>query len=70
MDLPETRYVKVGEVHIAYQTVGEGPTDLVVVPGIFTHVEYQWDEPSYARFLRRLASFSRLILFDPRGTEA
>jgi class 3 adenylate cyclase len=68
MDLPETRYVKVGEVHIAYQTVGEGPTDLAIVPGIFTHVEYQWDEPSYARFLRRLASFSRLILFDPRGT--
>lgn len=64
---PETRYVTVGDVHIAYQVVGEGPLDLVYVPGIFTHLEHQWEEPSYARFLRGLASFSRLILLDPRG---
>jgi pimeloyl-ACP methyl ester carboxylesterase/class 3 adenylate cyclase len=66
---PETRYAKSGDIHIAYQVLGDGPTDLVVVPlGVFTNLEWQWEEPSYARFLQRLASFSRLILFDPRGT--
>ena len=64
---PETRYAKSGEVHIAYQVVGDGPVDLVFIPGLFTHVEHQWEEPSFARFLGRLASFSRLILFDARG---
>lgn len=67
VESPETHYVKVGDVHIAYQTVGEGPIDMVYVPGIFAHLEYQWEEPSNARFLRRLAEFARLILFDPRG---
>ena len=66
--LPETRYAKSGDVHIAYQVVGDGPIDLVLVPGLFTHVEHQWEEPSFARFLDRLASFSRLIVFDARGT--
>jgi pimeloyl-ACP methyl ester carboxylesterase len=65
--VPTTRYVKSGDVHIAYQTVGDGPVDLVYLPGIFTHLEHQWEEPSFARFLHRLASFSRLILLDPRG---
>jgi pimeloyl-ACP methyl ester carboxylesterase len=65
---PETRYAKNGEVHIAYQVVGEGPTDLLLIPGFLTHVDHQWDEPSFARFLNRLASFSRLIIFDVRGT--
>ena len=64
---PETRYAKSGDVHIAYQMVGEGPMDLVLIPGLFTHVEHQWDEPSFARFLGRLAQFSRLIVFDARG---
>jgi class 3 adenylate cyclase len=64
---PETRYAKSGDVHIAYQVVGNGPMDLVLIPGLFTHVEHQWDEPSFARFLNRLASFSRLIVFDARG---
>jgi pimeloyl-ACP methyl ester carboxylesterase len=64
---PETRYAKSGDVHIAYQVVGDGPIDLVLIPGLFTHVEHQWDEPSFARFLDRLASFSRLIVFDARG---
>lgn len=64
---PETRYAKSGEVHIAYQVVGSGPVDLVLIPGLFTHVEHQWEEPSFARFLGRLASFSRLIVFDARG---
>jgi pimeloyl-ACP methyl ester carboxylesterase len=68
-DVPrETRYAKSGEVHIAYQVIGDGPFDLVLIPGLFTHVEHQWEEPSEARFLERLASFSRLIVLDARGT--
>lgn len=62
------KYAKSGEVHIAYQVVGEGPLDLVVVPGWVSHVEYLWDDPNYASYLRRLAAFSRLIVFDKRGT--
>ena len=65
---PETRYARAGDLSIAYQVVGDGPRDLVVVPGWISHLEYQWEEPSYARFLERLASFSRLILFDKRGS--
>jgi len=65
---PETRYAKSGDVNIAFQVVGDGPLDLVYVPGWVSHLEYFWQEPSYAAFLRRLASFSRLILFDKRGT--
>ena len=65
---PETRYAKSGDVHIAYQVVGEGPIDLVLVYGWISHIEHQWEEPSLARFLERLASFSRLITFDKRGT--
>jgi len=57
-----TRYAKSGDVHIAYQVVGEGPHDRVLVPGWVSHVEYAWQEPSYSRFLQRLAGFSRLIL--------
>ena len=68
MDLPETHYTRSGDVNIAYQVVGEGPPDLVYVPGWVSHLDYFWEEPGYARFLRRLASFSRLILFDKRGT--
>lgn len=65
---PETRYAKSGEVNIAYQVVGDGPRDLVLVPGWVSNIEVLWEEPALARFLRRLASFSRLILFDKRGT--
>ncbi len=65
---PETRYTKSGDVHIAYQIVGSGPFDLVVVPGFISHIEWFWEEPACARFLSRLASFARLILFDKRGT--
>jgi pimeloyl-ACP methyl ester carboxylesterase len=64
----ETRYAKSGDVHIAYQVVGEAGPDLVFVPGWVSHVEYAWEEPSFSRFLGRLASFSRLILLDRRGT--
>lgn len=66
--VPETRYVKSGDVHIAYQVIGNGPLDLVFVPGFVSNVEANWTAPDRAAFLRRLASFSRLILFDKRGT--
>ena len=65
---PKTRYAKSGDVHIAYQVVGNGDRDLILVPGFVSHVEHFWEDPSVARFLRRLASFSRLIVFDKRGT--
>jgi class 3 adenylate cyclase len=65
---PETRYAKSGDVNIAYQVVGEGPFDLVLVHGFISHLELDWQEPRMAHFLERLASFSRLILFDKRGT--
>ena len=64
----ETRYARCGNLYIAYQVVGEEPPDLVFVPGIVSHLEYQWDDPLQAAFFRRLASFSRLIRFDKRGT--
>src|SRR5688572_29355497 len=66
--VPETRYALSGDVNIAYQTLGDAPLDLVFVMGWVSHLEYFWREPSVARFLRRLATFSRLILFDKRGT--
>ena len=67
-EIPRTRYAKNGDVNLAYQVIGEGPVDLVFVMGWVSHLDYFWTEPSFARFLRRLASFSRLILFDKRGT--
>jgi len=68
MDRVETRYVKSGQVNIAYQVVGEGELDLLWVPGWVSSVEASWEVPEYAHFLDRLAAFSRLILFDKRGT--
>ena len=68
MEAPETRYARSGDVHIAYQTVGDGPRDLVFVHGWISHIEHVWEEPSVARFFSRLASFTRLILLDKRGT--
>ena len=65
---PETMYARSGDVNIAYQVIGDAPLDLVFVMGWVSHLEYFWREPNFARFLRRLASFSRLILFDKRGT--
>ena len=65
---PKTEYARSGELHIAYQVVGEGPLDLVYVPGWVSNVERAWEEPTLARFLGRLATFSRLIAFDKRGT--
>jgi pimeloyl-ACP methyl ester carboxylesterase len=65
---PATRYARSGDVNIAYQVVGDGPLDLVVVPGWISNVEMFWEEPMVARFFRVLAGFSRLIIFDKRGT--
>lgn len=65
---PETKYTQSGNVTIAYQTIGNGPFDIVLVPGFVSHLEQGWEEPGYARFLQRLATFSRLIIFDKRGT--
>ncbi len=65
---PETKYTQSGNIAIAYQVLGAGPIDLLLVPGFVSHLEQAWEGPSYSRFLRRLAEFSRLILFDKRGT--
>src|SRR5262249_6658166 len=67
--MPETRYARTADgVSIAYSVTGDGPRDLVIVPGWVSHLEVAWEEPTLARFYERLASFSRLILFDKRGT--
>ena len=66
--LPETRFTRSGDVTIAYQVAGEGPLDLLIVPGFISHLEQAWEDPGYSRFLSGLASFSRLIRFDKRGT--
>jgi len=65
---PETLYAKNFEGHVAYQTVGHGPVDLVFIPTWVTNLDAMWEEPSLAQFLRRLARFSRLICFDKRGS--
>jgi class 3 adenylate cyclase len=64
---PETSYARVGAEHVAYQVIGHGPRDIVVLPGWFSSVEAIWDLQPAARFLERIASFGRLILFDRRG---
>ena len=68
MNVPETKFTQSGEISIAYQIVGNGPLDLIIVPGFVSHLEQAWEDPSFSRFLMQLASFSRLILFDKRGT--
>ncbi len=67
MEQPETRYAQNGDQNIAYQVVGDGPLDLVFVPGLMSHIDLAWTLPGPVRFFRRLASFSRLILLDKRG---
>ncbi len=62
------RYAQSGDVSIAYQVTGDGPLDLVLVPGFISHLEFDWEEPRHAAFLERLAAFSRLIRLDKRGT--
>jgi class 3 adenylate cyclase/pimeloyl-ACP methyl ester carboxylesterase len=69
VETPETRYSRSADgIHIAYQVLGDADLDLVVSPGYVSHLEHSWEDPQMARFLRRLASFSRLIVFDKRGT--
>lgn len=65
---PRTRYAKSGAASIAYQVVGEGPLDLVTINGPASHLKLMWEEPGTARSFRRLASFSRPIMFDRGGT--
>ncbi|WP_291869292.1 adenylate/guanylate cyclase domain-containing protein [Bradyrhizobium sp.] len=66
-DLPETRFARSGSVSIAYQVMGDGPIDLVLIPGMVSHVEMMHEIPGYTAFLRRLASFARVTTFDKRG---
>jgi pimeloyl-ACP methyl ester carboxylesterase len=66
--MPQIRYAKSGDVNIAYQVFGQAPLDLVLIPGWVSNIEIFWEEPAVVRFLTRLASFSRVVLFDKRGT--
>lgn len=66
--LPNTRYAKSGDVHVAYQVFGNGDIDLVFFPGFVSNIEVYWEEPHFARWLRKLAGFARVITFDKRGT--
>jgi pimeloyl-ACP methyl ester carboxylesterase len=65
---PETRYALSGDVRVAYQVVGDGPRDLVLAPGFVSNLELAWEHQPYERFMRRLASFARVIVFDKRGS--
>jgi class 3 adenylate cyclase len=64
---PQTRYAKSGSVHVAYQVIGDGEADLLLAPGVVSNIEVMWEEPTWAAFLRRLASFARVVVFDRRG---
>src|SRR6516165_10144593 len=68
-EIPSTHYVKSDDVHIAYQVLGEGSFELLFVPGFVSNIEAILQSPEQSAFFRRLASFSRLILFDKGGTE-
>jgi pimeloyl-ACP methyl ester carboxylesterase len=68
MQRPKTSYAKCGDLHIAYQVIGEGPVDLLYAQGWLSNVEYAWESPDYARFLTKLSRFARVIFFDKRGT--
>jgi pimeloyl-ACP methyl ester carboxylesterase len=65
---PEIKYARNGDVSIAYQVLGNGPMDIIYVPPFVSNLELQWQEPEQARYLQRLASFPRLVMFDKRGT--
>lgn len=66
--VPETRYARLGDLHLAYQVLGDGPPDILLLDQWFSHMEAQWDVPPLAEFRERLASFGRLIMFDKRGS--
>src|SRR5246127_548625 len=65
---PETKYARSGDLHIAYQVVGDGPVDLLWVPTWVWQIEHVWEQPWIARAFRRMSSFARLITFDRRGS--
>jgi pimeloyl-ACP methyl ester carboxylesterase len=65
--LPETRYALSGDVSIAYQTMGKGPIDIILVPGVVSHIEFLHELPGYTAFLRRLSNFAEVVTFDKRG---
>src|SRR5260221_14090187 len=65
--LPETRYAESGEVSIAYQVMGDGPIDMILVPGLFSHIEFQHEMTGFTAFMRRLAAYARVVTFDNRG---
>ena len=65
---PVTQYAKSGDVHIAYQAFGEGPLNVIFAPPAFSNVEHWWDGPDATRWLLRLASYARVVMFDKRGT--
>jgi pimeloyl-ACP methyl ester carboxylesterase/class 3 adenylate cyclase len=64
----EIRYAKSGDVHIAYQTFGQGPENIVIIPGFISHIEHVWDSPDQSRWLNYLSGRARVVLFDKRGT--
>ena len=66
-EIPQTRYARSGDLHIAYQVLGNGPIDVMLVPGWISHLELEWDNPRIVRAFERLSSFCRLIRFDKRG---
>ena len=66
--MPVTRYAKSGDIHVAYQTFGKGPSNLVYIPGFVSHIEHYWEEPSFSRWLNRLGASVRVVMFDKRGT--
>src|ERR1700742_5386761 len=65
--LPETRYALSGDVNVAYQVIGNGPVDIIMVPGFISHIEFRHELPGYTASLRRLSSFARVVTFDKRG---
>jgi pimeloyl-ACP methyl ester carboxylesterase len=68
VDVTETRYARNGDVHLAYQVVGDGPLDLLYVPSWISQVEHRWEHPRVAAYFERLSRVGRLIIFDRRGT--
>ena len=67
---PDTKYVEVGDADVAYQVIGDGPNDVLYFYGLGSHVEVQWNMADFVRFIERLLPFSRVIVFDRRGTGA
>jgi class 3 adenylate cyclase len=65
--LPETRYVQSADVSIAYQAMGDGPVDVILIPGLFSHIEFMHELPGYTAFLRRMSAYARVVTFDKRG---